>query len=38
MVKFIKYPDIENSYRQEFIDKIKEMGYGDINYIVTEKM
>lgn len=38
MVKFIKYPDIENSYRQEFVDKIKEMGYGDIDYIVTEKI
>lgn len=38
MVKFIKYPDIENSYRQEFIDKIKEMGYGNIDYVITEKI
>lgn len=38
MVKFIKYPDIENSYRQEFVDKIKEMGYGNIDYVVTEKI
>lgn len=38
MVKFIKYPDIENSYRQEFVDKIKEMGYGNIEYVVTEKI
>ena len=36
--KFFSYPDIENSYQQGFIDKIKEAGYGEIPYLITEKI
>ena len=35
---FHKYPSIENSYRQEWVDKVKLNGYGDIQYCVTEKI
>ena len=35
---FHDYPEIENSYQQGFIEKIKERGYGDISYVVTEKV
>ena len=35
---FVKYPEIENSYQEGFIAKIKEQGYSDIAYVVTEKI
>lgn len=35
---FHKYPSIENSYRQEFVDKISLQGYGKISYCITEKI
>ena len=35
---FHKYPEIENSYQQGFIDKIKEAGYENISYLITEKI
>lgn len=38
MVKFVGYPDIENAQQQGFIDKIKEQGYGNIPYVVFEKI
>lgn len=34
---FKKYPSIENSYRAEFISRIKEQGFGELEYIVQEK-
>lgn len=34
---FKKYPSIENSYRAEFISRIKEQGFGEIEYVVQEK-
>lgn len=36
--QFYKYPSIENSYREEFVDKIKLNGYADIQYCITEKI
>ena len=36
--KFYKYPEIENSYQQGFIDRIKSDGFGDMPYIVMEKV
>lgn len=36
--KFFKYPEIENAYQQGFIDKIKENGFGDIRYVIMEKI
>ena len=35
---FYKYSSIENSYQSQYIDKIKEQGFGDISYCVTEKI
>lgn len=35
---FYSYPSIENSYREEFINKIYAHGYGDERYYVTEKI
>lgn len=35
---FHKYPSIENSYREEFIEKIKLHGYADQPYCITEKI
>ena len=35
---FYKYPDIENSYQEELIEKIKRAGYGCIQYIIMEKI
>ena len=37
-MEFFGYPDIENSYQEGFIEKIKEQGYGDIPYAVFEKI
>lgn len=36
--EFHSYPDIENAYRQSFIDKIREHGYGNILWCVIEKL
>lgn len=35
---FYKYPSIENSYREEFLDKIIRWGYADSPYCITEKI
>lgn len=35
---FRKYPSIENSYRQEWVDRVKLAGYKDIKYGITEKI
>ena len=35
---FKKYSSIENTFRKEFLDKIKEHGYWDETYIVQEKV
>lgn len=35
---FKKYTSIENSYRTEFLDRIKSHGYWDCSYIVQEKV
>lgn len=35
---FVKYPSIENSYRDKFIQKIVEEGYGNETYYVEEKI
>lgn len=35
---FRKYPSIENAYRNEWVEKIKMQGYGDIPYCITEKI
>ena len=37
-ITFHGYPSIENSYQKGFIDKIKERGYGNIQYMVSEKI
>lgn len=36
--KFYKYPDIENSYQEGFIEKIRKAGYEDCPYMITEKI
>jgi len=38
MEEFKKYPSIENSYRQAFIEKIRLHGYGQEKYCITEKI
>ena len=35
---FKKYSSIENSYRKEFLEKIKEQGYWNETYVVQEKV
>ena len=35
---FFKYPSIENTYRNEWVEKIKMNGYGNIPYCITEKI
>ena len=35
---FYKYSSIENTYRQEYIDRTKAQGYKDIQYLITEKV
>lgn len=35
---FYKYSSIENSYQSQYIDKIKEHGFGNITYCATEKI
>ena len=37
-VKFKKFSSLENSYRDNFISKIREQGYESEGYIVTEKL
>jgi len=37
-MKFVKYPSIENTYRQEFIDKIIEEQKAGGMWVVTEKI
>ena len=36
--KFKKFNSLENSYRENFIHKIREQGYEDEEYIITEKL
>ena len=36
--QFYKYPSIENTYREEWMDKVKIKGFGNIPYCVTEKI
>ena len=36
-MKFIKYPEIENSYRKMFLDAIKEHNYENEEFVVQEK-
>ena len=35
---FHKYPSIENTYQEEFINRIRMNGYADIKYFITEKI
>ena len=37
-VKFKKFSSLENSYRDNFISKIREQGYENDEYIITEKL
>ena len=37
-VKFKKFSSLENSYRDNFISKIREQGYESEEYIITEKL
>ena len=37
-VKFKKFSSLENSYRENFIHKIREQGYENEYYIITEKL
>ena len=37
-VKFKKFSSLENSYRDNFISKIREQGYENEEYIITEKL
>lgn len=37
-MKFKKYNTIENSFQNEFISAIKEQGFGDLDYVVQEKV
>ena len=34
---FVKYTSIENTYREEFLDRIKGHGFWDMEYVVQEK-
>ena len=36
--KFKKFNSLENSYRENFIHKIREQGYENEEYIITEKL
>jgi len=36
-MKFIKYPEIENSYRKKFLDAITEHGFDTGEFVVQEK-
>jgi Rnl2 family RNA ligase len=36
-MKFIKYPDIENSYRKKYLETINEYGYETGEFVVQEK-
>ena len=36
--KFKKFNSLENSYRENFIHKIREQGYENEKYIITEKL
>jgi Rnl2 family RNA ligase len=36
-MKFIKYPDIENSYRKKFLEIVYEYGYDSGEFVVQEK-
>lgn len=36
--EFKKFNSLENSYRENFIHKIREQGYEDEGYIITEKL
>lgn len=36
--EFKKFNSLENSYRENFIHKIREQGYEDEEYIITEKL
>ena len=35
---FYKYPSMENTYREEIIEKIRSHGYENVQYCVTEKI
>jgi pyruvate kinase len=37
-MQFKKYNYIENTYQKDFINKIIEQGFGDIEYVVQEKV
>lgn len=37
-MEFKKYNSIENSYQEDFIKSIIEQGYGDLEYVVQEKV
>jgi len=37
-MKFKKYSSIENSYRKKYIEILREHGFADIPYVVTEKL
>lgn len=37
-MKFVKYNAIENSSQKDFITSIFEQGYGDLDYVVQEKV
>lgn len=36
--QFYKYPSIENTYREEWMNKVKTQGFGNIPYCITEKI
>ena len=36
--EFKKFNSLENSYRENFIHKIREHGYENEEYIITEKL
>ena len=35
---FKKYNSIENSYQDDFLSSIVEQGFGDLEYVVQEKV
>ena len=37
-MEFKKYNSIENSYQDDFISSIIEQGFGDLEYVVQEKV
>ena len=37
-MEFKKYNSIENSYQDDFISSIIEQGFGDLEYVVQEKI